>query len=149
MPWAETLDEDEAYAFVMRHSVDVATLPDELAAWLAYSYAEPLRYLETRGDRHADGMPDRTRPPELRTHNGRLGQKRRARCADRRAWTWEARFRDSLDYPDVIVAQSSAHLAQEVIETFGGRARLLPVGTIGGGEALYRASGALLEELTG
>ncbi len=69
-------------------------------------------------------------------------------CADRRAWTWEGRFTEPLDFVDVQVAHHAGHMAREVIERFDTRARALPLMTAAGGEALYRASGPLLEELT-
>lgn len=148
-PWSQTLTRDaERLAVVRQSSVVVRGIADALSEWLLYCYSEPERYLETGGDHYVDGAPDRTKPPDLRLDNNAAARDRGERCADRRAWTWEARFTGPLDFADVKVAHCAGHIAREVIETFGSRVRSLPILTAAGGEAIYTASGPLLQELT-
>jgi hypothetical protein len=142
LPWAKTLSSDLAIRFVEGLSVCITRIASSLGDWLAYCYSRPERYLDTMGDLYADGFPNRTKPAAIREHNGpgRSG-------ADRRAWTWEARFKGPLEFADVLLANCAGHLAQEVTEEFGARVRFVRT-FAAGGEALYRESGEILRELT-
>ncbi len=132
LPWAKTLSPDAALAFIEGLSVRVARMPSALGDWLAYCYRRPERYLDTMGNLYDDGFPDRTRPAAIREQNGPC----RSGGADRRAWTWEARFEGPLEFADVLIANCAGNLAQEVTEEFGDRVRFVQTFAAGGGSPL-------------
>jgi hypothetical protein len=59
-----------------KYSVALAGWRGHFERWLAASYDEPDRYLETSPDRHSAGIPDRLDPPEILEHNGVKGRER-------------------------------------------------------------------------
>lgn len=116
---------------------------ERFEAWLLDSYDDPSRYLEDSGDRYRDGRPDRLVPEELLRENGRAG------AADRRAWTWEARFGGELGVgsvlavlvPDEQVAQAVRLFGPAVVRTFA-RGPNDPITT----EMVYRRSIEIVKE---
>jgi hypothetical protein len=93
---------DECWELVERHRRALRGWRDHFEHWLAYSYDDPGRYLETRPDRYAAGQPDRLDPPEILEHNGEKGRALYGGdCADRRAWTWEIHIEGEVSWAAV------------------------------------------------
>lgn len=153
-PWAArvragTMSVDQCVDFVEKHSLPLAGWRAPFQSWLQHCYADPMRYLETTDDSWNAGVPDRTRPVELATHNGAAGRaKSKRRCADRRAWTWETRFSDALEYEHLLCVHAAADSFEDALAAFSCRIRTLPPGVAAGAKALYLHSGSLLAELT-
>ncbi|MBI4706254.1 MAG: hypothetical protein HY744_34590 [Deltaproteobacteria bacterium] len=146
--------ERQRWRVLREHSVELAaSWRDLFAQWLAVCYQNPDRYLAADGDRYADGLPDRTVPRELRDGNGRVGLlAHRGGCADRRAWTWEARVRERIGLDRAIlvhVPRDKRRLARAWAASRGAAVRALGPGVAPSPDALYQASGPLIRELVG
>lgn len=154
-PWAARVHNgemtlDECVRFVERRSVRLHAWRRRFQRWLEHCYHDPTRYLETTDDPWAAGLPEHTQPEALRMHNGPSGRAgpNGLPCADRRAWTWEARFADALEYEHLQCAHVAADSLEDAIDAFPCQVRTLPPGVPAGAKALYLQSGPLLGELT-
>jgi hypothetical protein len=159
-PWAQRTKE-ERWSFQQSQARAFSGWRQSFEEWLLHCYGdEPGRYLETLEDRHEAGAPLRTRPPEILEHNGVRGRERYGpgRCADRRAWTWEARFSMEVSFSEVRLLHVPNHRFQDILETvnahrlgFAGGAvpKLLrcPPDATSSPHALYLQSHEALEEL--
>jgi hypothetical protein len=127
--------------------------------WLLHCYDYPERYLECSADRYAAGQPERLKPANLLQHNGARGRIRyatsRRPCADRRAWTWEARFNQPVPFDEIRLLHVPADRQQAALEAVreqrfgtGSAPDILPLPTLvaASPEALYLHSREALEE---
>jgi hypothetical protein len=158
-PWASrTLT--ARWQFLRKSSVPLTGWRAEFQRWLMHCYAAPERYLDSTPDRYAAGLPDRTRPPAILQHNGPRGRSTygEGSCADRRAWTWEARF----EHPVSLVRLQALHLARDRVQEalrevsrlrFATRLSIdikaLPAGQDASADTLYEDSGRVLRQLMG
>jgi hypothetical protein len=143
-PWAAR-PVAERWDFLMSQRV-TAGWRAGMQAWLQACYDTPRRYLESSADPYAAGLPDRTDPPELRTHNGKLG------AADRRAWTWEVQCPAPVTFDAIAVLHVPADRVQDALRLRGQRTFQVvgaAVDSAVGAAVLYEASGELLAELIG
>jgi hypothetical protein len=157
-PWSER-PLAERWAFLRRSTVQLADFRKRFEEWLAVSYDEPDRYLETSENRYNAGRPDRLDPAEILEENGETGfQKYGADCADRRAWTWEVRLAWALPFEKVMAlhvpfdALERALDAAEMMRWSSGFApeiETLPPDLPASFEEIYRGSGPLLKRLIG
>lgn len=101
-PWAQQA-KAVRWKFLQQHVHPFSSWRQKFERWLLHCYTDPGRYLESSADKYAAGVPDKTRPPELLEHNGDNGRKLYGEkyCADRRAWTWEARFKDPVPFEEI------------------------------------------------
>lgn len=101
----ENAGADQLWKFFTRHQRPLHVWREDFSEWLAFSYDDPDRYLESRSDRYAAGQPDRTNPAKLLQHNGTRGVEKHGRgnCGDRRAWTWEIRVEGSVAFERIAV----------------------------------------------
>jgi hypothetical protein len=115
--WAQK-DEAERWKFLLRQTVPLDGWRARFEAWLLRCYDSPERYLETGENRYEAGVPDRTNPAALLVHNGPKGVDRYGvgHCADRRAWTWEARFAGELSFEAVRVLHLPPNRLQAAAE---------------------------------
>jgi hypothetical protein len=154
-PWARR-SKQERWRFLQRHMHPLASWRRTFEQWLLYCYASPERYLECSEDRYAAGRPERKRPLALREHNGVSGRARygEEHCADRRAWTWEARFEEPLPFSEIRLLHVPADRLQVALEAVqvqlfeeGNAPRVLPLSEedVAPG-ALYLRSPEALEE---
>lgn len=143
-PWAAR-PVAERWDFLMSQRV-TAGWRARMQAWLQACYDIPHRYLESSADPYSAGLPDRTEPPELRTHNGKLG------AADRRAWTWEVQCPEPVAFDAIEVLHVPADRVQDALRLRGQRTFQVvgaAVDSAVGAAVLYEASGELLAELIG
>lgn len=156
-PWAG-LAEGERWTRFQGVEVALDRWRESFGDWLERCYDEPVRYLDSDGDPYSDGEPDRPEPPELTEHNGAAGRAKYTRCADRRAWTWEVRFRDEIGFQHVCVLHvphehlSAAQDLADQIERASNRfveVKTLPRGAPGSAREIYRDSGRVLREVVG
>jgi len=156
-PWV-TLTEGERWARFLGVEVALDRWRESFKDWLVRCYDDPVRYLESEGDPYSDGEPDRPEPRELTEHNGVAGRAKYPRCADRRAWTWEVRFRDEIGFQHVCVLHvphehlSAAQDLADQIEAASRRTvevRTLPRSVPGSAREIYRDSGRVLREVVG
>jgi len=158
-PWASRSLE-ERWVFLMQHTAPLDAYRERFGEWLAASYDDPDRYLHTSPDRYASGEPDRTQPAELLEHNGTRGRQRYGEglAGDRRAWTWEVRFLQTLPFDRVCALhvpfdflEKASAVAQRMAWGTGEipRVETLEPGVSAGFRALYADSGRVLEELVG
>jgi hypothetical protein len=100
-PWAQA-SLAKRWKLFQKHAMTLDAWRAAFEQWLAASYDEPDRYLDTSPNRWEAGQPDRLMPPELLEHNGARGHAQHGDdCADRRAWTWEIRIADRLSFARV------------------------------------------------
>jgi hypothetical protein len=157
-PWARH-SKEERWKFLQQHVHPFSSWRQEFERWLLHCYTDPGRYLESSADKYAAGVPDRTRPPELLEHNGVNGRTLYGEkyCADRRTWTWEARFKDPVPFEEIRLLHVTkdrfrvASLARRA-QLFGkGRAPVIrPLPALEASPpplALYLRSQEVLEEL--
>lgn len=144
-------------AHIQASSVSTANWREDFRAWLEHCYDQPVRYLQSDGDRWTDGEPDRTRPPVIRERNGQRGLAH-GKCADRRAWTWEVRTTQRVGFEHVAAIHLWTHLVDdelldrkaELEERVSTSIRLMPVDPAlheDGPTALYKDSGRVLRLL--
>jgi len=157
--WAQK-SKAERWKFLQKHVHSFTDWRQEFEKWLLHCYVEPGRYLEISADRYAAGAPDRTRPVDILKHNGTQGRARYGpgTCADRRAWTWEARFTQPVPFEEILFLHVPADRVQAALEAvqeqrFGtGSApevMALPSTAAASPEALYLHSQEVLEEIIG
>ncbi len=115
--WAQK-SESVRWQFLQDNSVSLSGWRSKFKEWLLHCYKDPNRYLDTAEDRYSAGLPERTRPPRILVHNGPRGTERygSARCADRRAWTWEARFSKEIPFQEIRVLHLPLHRLQAAAE---------------------------------
>jgi hypothetical protein len=157
-PWKERSLE-ERWSFLRRLTVPLADFRGRFEEWLAASYNEPDRYLDTGTDRYAAGQPDRLEPLELLSENGASGYARYGTdCADRRAWTWEVRIAWTLPFKRVRVLhvpfdamENALNFVDELTWSTGftPEVEALPPELPISFETLYQESGPLLRRLIG
>jgi hypothetical protein len=158
-PWAEQ-PIAERWKLLQDSSFPLKGWRARFEEWLAYCYKEPECYLETPPDRYAAGLPNRTRPLEILQHNGPEGARRHGggNCADRRAWTWEARFGAPVSFRHI----KALHLPRDRVQAaldlmsrlqlFAGiniEVIALPRGVDASADTLYEDSGRALKRLVG
>jgi hypothetical protein len=162
-PWA-SLPTGDRWSFLCSQFVPLTEFRMHFEGWLARSYDDPERYLESAADREVAGRPDRLDLPEILEHNGQSGRSRYhgasplARWADRRAWTWEVQVRGELKWDAVMVLHVPPDLeviAQDAADmwasTYGGVTpvvKTIPSNLPPGPESVYLDSGRVLRELT-
>jgi hypothetical protein len=149
----------ECWSFFERYSVELTGFRDRFAQWLAASYDNPDRYLETIPDRYVAGIPDRLDPSELLEHNGERGRERYdGDCADRRAWTWEVRIAGELPLTsvralhvpfDILPLAGSLALEMESTSGISPEIKTLPADVPADFNTLYEDSGRVMKELIG
>lgn len=158
-PWAGHSIE-ERWRFLQTSSHPLAQWRERFEEWLVHCYHQPARYLDTPADRHAAGVPDRTRPPELLEHNGPNGLQKypEGPCADRRAWTWEVRFENPVAFRHIQALHVARHRVQAALSQMSrlqflqGRhieVKALPSGVDANADTLYTDSGRVLRQLVG
>jgi len=158
-PWADRALV-ERWRFLQKASVPLAGWRAEFQRWLIHCYVTPTRYLDSAPDRYTAGLPDRTRPPAILQHNGPRGRSTHGegQCADRRAWTWEARF----EQPVPFIRLQALHLARDRVQEalrevsqlhFAAQlsieVKALPPGQDASADTLYEDSGRVLRQLMG
>lgn len=154
----ENASADQTWKFFTRHQRPLHVWRDHFSEWLAFSYDDPRRYIESVADRYAAGEPDRTNPAKLLQHNGTrgVGKHGRGKCGDRRAWTWEIRVEGSVAFERLAVLHVPFDAFEDVntfaddVETrTGARPRLcyLSPGIDASVVTLYEGSSDILREL--
>lgn len=133
------------FARVDACSAPLATWRSRFETWLSYSYDSPARCLEHGSGRYRDARPDRLVPPELLAHNGVRP------AADRRAWTWEARFEGEIAIDQIAAVMVPYEQANQAAATLGSWRLVRAIGQ--GNEPVtpdlvYRRSIEVLKELT-
>lgn len=123
-PYA-SCDDAECHRVIDAHSVPTHDWRARMRAWLAHCYeGDCARYLETSAiDEYADGTPVRTDPAEILENNGSAGRDRHAKCADRRAWTWEVRTREPVSFRWIAALHVMPASFQTALEVSGELAR--------------------------
>jgi hypothetical protein len=121
-PWAP-LSLPERWQFLQDHVHPLQEWRERFEQWLVHCYRDPARYLDTLVDRYTAGTPDRTLPPELLEHNGPNGLLKypAGPCADRRAWTWEARFEGPVFFRHL----QAVHVARDRVQAVRNQLRRL------------------------
>ena len=157
-PWAQT-SLAKRWKLFEEHAMRLDAWRAAFAQWLAASYDEPDRYLDTSPNRWEAGQPDRLTPPEILEHNGARGHAQHGGdCADRRAWTWEVRIAGSLPFARVQAVHvpfRQARKAYDIASRMRWTSGFVPeVKTLRRGEeptpdTLYVDSGRVLRELIG
>jgi hypothetical protein len=159
-PWAQQTRE-ERWKFFRRQVRQFQNWRQAFETWLLDCYNEaPGHYLDTAEDRYAAGTPSQTSPRAILQHNGTRGCALYGpgACADRRAWTWEARFEQPVPFTEVALLHVPNHRFQDVQEAileeslgFGAasppRVLPLPPDANASPDALYFHSRAAIEEL--
>jgi hypothetical protein len=155
-PWAQQ-SVRERWDLLMQHKSTIANWRDRFREWLAMSYDDPDRYLDTSADRWSAGQPDRLDPAEILEHNGSRGYATYgADCADRRAWTWEVRIEERVSYTHVRALHVPARRfrkAQQIADTmrwptgFAPEVITLDPGVEATPDTLYADSGRALKEI--
>jgi hypothetical protein len=148
----------ERYRFFEKHQVPLGSWRSAFERWLAHSYDDPERYLDTRADRYEAGEPDRLKPAEILRHNGTRGRARygEGECGDRRAWTWEIRVETALPFEKIALLHvpfDSIHRALDLADELRFRTGILPKvetlprGTPASFQTIYEQSGAIIKKL--
>ncbi|HZH77135.1 MAG TPA: hypothetical protein VEY88_13980 [Archangium sp.] len=158
-PWAgQSLA--ERWRLLQKSTVSLEGWRAEFQRWLLHCYTAPERYLDSSADRYKAGVPDRTRPAAILQHNGPQGRERygAGQCADRRAWTWEARFEQPVPFVRLQALHVARDRVQEALQEVG-RLKLkanlsieveaLPPGQDASADTLYEDSGRVLRKLMG
>lgn len=156
-PWAKK-SVPERWKFFQKQVHSLNKWRQKFEAWLLHCYDNPERYLECSDDRYAAGQPERLRPMTLLQHNGVSGRAKYGAggCADRRAWTWEARFLQPVPFEEIRLLhlptdrqQAALEAVQELRFGTGKAPEILPLPTTvaASPEALYLHSREALEEL--
>jgi hypothetical protein len=154
----ENASADQTWNFFTKHQAPLHAWREAFSVWLAFSYDDPNRYIESSADRYAAGQPDRTDPAKLLQHNGTRGVAKhgRGKCGDRRAWTWEIRVQGSIAFEQIALlhvpfdAFEDAHGFADDIKTRTGarpRVRCLGRDVDASVVTLYEGSSEILLEL--
>ena len=155
-PWA-TRTLAERWNFLRLHTSELGDWRTRFQSWLLGCYEDPWRYLESTPEPWNAGLPDRMDPPDLLTHNGPAGRLIHGdSCGDRRAWTWEVRFRERITWRHHLqllhvgnAANERANdLADDIERETGVRpeVRSLPHDTLPDFYSLLERSGQILRE---